>query len=215
MNKKTETKKGCHSRGFLSGISLLYVVYQLGKRLPCFTKAGKAGDPRLRHSGMTPLFNGAFTLIELLVVVLIIGILAAVALPQYEKAVIKSRFAEAISVLKTIKSAKDVCVLENPVCGTFDELAIDDLVGEKDFFTSNGYQRIIQENFAYSTADVCNGLPGPTVGYLKDPVCMCYYEGNLVLSQGQEAFYGSQAPRFDYAKLLNLPEVDGDTCCCD
>ncbi|MGN0016524.1 MAG: type IV pilin protein [Candidatus Avelusimicrobium sp.] len=53
-----------------------------------------------------------FTLIELLVVVLIIGILSAVALPQYTKAVEKSRVAEAKMMLKNMRNAQYLCVLE-------------------------------------------------------------------------------------------------------
>ena len=55
----------------------------------------------------------AFTLIELLVVVLIIGILAAIALPQYEKAVYKSRLSEAMINIKTIENCFDEYVLTN------------------------------------------------------------------------------------------------------
>lgn len=54
-----------------------------------------------------------FTLIELLVVVLIIGILSAVALPQYEKAVEKSRATEAIQNMSLLKKQIDLYILSN------------------------------------------------------------------------------------------------------
>ncbi len=55
-----------------------------------------------------------FTLIELLVVVLIIGILSAIALPQYSQAVEKSRAAEALSNIGSFSRAVDIWKLANP-----------------------------------------------------------------------------------------------------
>lgn len=48
-----------------------------------------------------------FTLIELLAVVVIVGVLAAVALPQYQKSVERARAAEAMTIGKNIIDAQD------------------------------------------------------------------------------------------------------------
>lgn len=61
---------------------------------------------------MKKTMQQGFTLIELMIVVAIIGILAAVALPQYQNYVAKSQVGRVQSELGSLRSIVETCVLE-------------------------------------------------------------------------------------------------------
>lgn len=54
-----------------------------------------------------------FTLIELMIVVAIIGILAAIAIPQYQDYVTRAKYQDAVTSIASTKTATAICIQEN------------------------------------------------------------------------------------------------------
>ena len=105
-----------------------------------------------------------FTLIELLVVVLIIGILAAIAVPKYQKAVWKSRSVQLFSMAKSLATAQEGYFLSHgSYAGAFSDLDLDFSSLKKettavievtheatsDFLRANDYFELSVNNSAY------------------------------------------------------------------
>lgn len=96
-----------------------------------------------------------FTLIELLVVVLIIGILSAVALPQYQKAVEKSRAVEALTNLRSVVQSVQLYKMANGAA-TDDWDALDVIPnGER-----TADNKIKLKNFTYDIRNLGGGTEG-------------------------------------------------------
>ena len=97
--------------------------------------------------------NKAFTLIELLVVVLIIGILSAIALPQYTKTIKRSRGAQIVTLGRSFADAANRYYLEN---GSYTGLGLNNLDIKIPSVTmgNTGYRAGI--DYAYNNeANVC------------------------------------------------------------
>ena len=137
-----------------------------------------------------------FTLIELLVVVLIIGILSAIALPQYQKAVLKTRVTQGIIFAKALHDAQEVYYLANGA------------------YPTNTDQLEVQ--FECPTGWLCNFYPGEVnVKYQKNNLAIAYIGDHFSDNVYKGVFYcvanQNDKQAVDVCKNLGVSWLHDDT----
>ena len=135
-----------------------------------------------------------FTLIELLVVVLIIGILSAVALPQYTIAVEKARVTEALQNISMMEKQIDLYIAENGLPSVNERVYFKDFTtvdlsggtwgGGKSDWSSSYY---VTKNFAYYPARVNSN--GGYIEVVRDSTSDTYYSLRSMTYKGD---YGEE-----------------------
>ena len=107
------------------------------------------------------IFNegrAGFTLVELIIVVIIIGILASIAIPQFSKTMERSRIAEASAVLGALRGAQLRYKLENTDYTTsYLKLDIDLPNYDSSAGSPNG------KFFTYNVANAAEGITATTI----------------------------------------------------